>query len=153
MESFSKELQVLKRAQHHHIVQLVGSYTDPKFVGLLFSPVADMNLAEFYSLVSKSSPDKSLLRTVFGCLSNGLSYLHSVKIRHKDIKPGNILVMGKTVLFTDFNVSYDGSDTEHSVTNDSMPLMTLKYSTPEMLNDGPRGSSLASGHWAAYISK
>lgn len=118
----------------------MGSYTDPKFVGLLFSPVAGMNLAEFYSLASKSSPDKSLLRTFFGCLSNGLSYLHSIKIRHKDIKPGNILVDGKTVLFTDFNVSFDWSNTEHSITNDSMPLMTRKYSAPEMLNDGPRGS-------------
>src|SRR2546423_15129909 len=87
MESFSTELQDLKRAQYHHIVELIGSYTDPVFFGLLFSPVADMDFTKFYLLASDFGSDKNLLRTFFGCLSNGLSYLHCIRLRHRETKP------------------------------------------------------------------
>lgn len=55
MEAFERELAVLKRLRHRHIVQLVGSYTDPDEVGLIFSPVADCNLAQFLSSITSSS--------------------------------------------------------------------------------------------------
>jgi ankyrin repeat protein/serine/threonine protein kinase len=144
--SLVNELKVLKRAHHRHIVELVGSYSDPLFLGILFSPVADMNLDEFYTAVSGSSSNKALLRSFYGCLASGLSYLHEMKIRHRDIKPQNILVKGETVFFTDFNVSMDWVDGKDSATNDTIPLMTRRYAAPEMLSDGPRGS--ASDVWS-----
>jgi serine/threonine protein kinase len=78
------------------------SYTDPKFFALLMSPVGEYNLNEYYN-VARGSPDKlSLLRSFFGCLANALQYVHSIKIRHRDIKPQNILVRGDKVFLTDF---------------------------------------------------
>ena len=32
----------------------------------------------------------------FGCLASGLAFIHSKRIRHKDIKPANILVWNYT---------------------------------------------------------
>jgi serine/threonine protein kinase len=85
----------------------MGSYTDPKYFALLMSPVADYDLASYMAEAVNSVDKESLLRTFFGCLCNGLQYLHQSQIRHRDVKPQNILVKGSTVLLTDFGISLD----------------------------------------------
>ena len=82
------------------------------------SPVADCNLATYYSLAA-GSPDKlSLLKAFFGCLANALQYLHASQIRHRDIKPQNILVHGTRVLFADFGIALDWVDLGRSTTTE-----------------------------------
>jgi hypothetical protein len=41
MKDFERELEVLKRLKHQHTVVFIGSYTDPLYLGLIMSPVAD----------------------------------------------------------------------------------------------------------------
>jgi hypothetical protein len=65
LRDFENELATLKKLSHKHIVQLKGSYTDPKFVGILMSPIADCNLKEFLQQSSLSQESKSILRTYF----------------------------------------------------------------------------------------
>jgi serine/threonine protein kinase len=141
MEAFERELAVLKRLRHRHIVQLVGSYTDPDEVGLIFSPVADCNLAQFLSSITSSSPKMGLLRGSFGCLTTGLDYIHMNSIRYKDIKPENILIKGDTVIYTNFGIALDWEELGRSTTQDTSLTMTRRYSAPEMLMDAPRNSS------------
>ena len=98
MRYLESELVVLKRIKHQHFVRYVGSYTDPSFVGLIVMPVADENLSEFLRNVptlsgKEKESQRKLLWSFFGCLANALAHLHFVfMIRHKDIKPQNILV-------------------------------------------------------------
>jgi serine/threonine protein kinase len=80
------------------------SYTDPKYFALLMSPVADCDLSAYYALARDSRDKLSLLRSFFGCLANALRYIHGVRIRHRDIKPQNILVKGDRVFLTDFGM-------------------------------------------------
>ena len=40
-----KEINVLKKLKHHHIVRLVGMYTQPPYLGLLIWPVVRCDLA------------------------------------------------------------------------------------------------------------
>jgi serine/threonine protein kinase len=91
----------LKKLSHIHIVELIGSYTDPKFVGIIMSPVAEYNLKDFLELDPLPSGARSFLRTFFGCLAAALCYLHDNRVRHKDIKPQNILVKGHQIFLTD----------------------------------------------------
>jgi len=107
LRDFENELATLKKLSHKHIVQLKGSYTDPKFVGILMSPIADCNLKEFLQQSSLSQESRSILRTYFGCLAAALCYLHENHIRHKGVKPENVLVKGHTVYLTDFGISLD----------------------------------------------
>lgn len=109
----------------------IGSYTDPRYLALIMSPVADCNLATYYGLVSTSRDKQSLLRSYFGCLAKALQYLHEEKIRHRDIKPENILIKGPSVLFTDFGLSFDWGHLSRSTTT-ADSAKTPVYAAPEV---------------------
>lgn len=143
MEIFEKEVLAMKRLQHQHVVKLVGSYTDPVYAAFIVSPVADSNLKDFLDATAADPTLQALstLRSFFGCLANGLEYMHRRLVRHKDIKPMNILVKGKSVLYTDFGIAFDWADAGKSTTQDTIPAMTRVYSAPEMLTDAPRNSA------------
>jgi serine/threonine protein kinase len=129
----------LKRIKHRHVVEFVGSYTDPKYMGLIMSPVADMDLSTY--LARADTARHRELRTFFGCLARALEFLHEQSIRHKDIKPSNILVHGGNVLYTDFGLAFDSTDKDGSTTTSVVNGMTPRYCAPEVANYEPRNTS------------
>lgn len=133
------ELKVLKRLDHRHIIKLIGSYTEPKALCMILSPVAEYDLWAFLSQDPLSDGQKTLLRGFFGCLSAGVAYLHLQRVVHGDIKPTNILIQGGNVLIGDFFVSNDWSGEADSMTSESWPK-TLKYAAPELQENGSRGT-------------
>ncbi|MCJ1245319.1 hypothetical protein MMC30_002523 [Trapelia coarctata] len=139
LETFKNELRVLKSVQHQHIVEIVGSYTDPLYAALIMSPVADCDLSEFLRQAPRSQEKLSSLRTFFGCLATAMWYLHRIHIRHKDIKPSNILVHNGNVLLTDFGLSRDCNHTRS--TTEGPTGLTPKYCAPEVAGYDPRSYS------------
>lgn len=132
MRIFENELKTLKALQHRHLVKLIGSYTDRTFVGLIMNPVADMNLATYLSATADLEDRKNCLRRFFGCLATAVDYLHSQKVRHKDIKPENILVKDRSVLLTDFGTSHNWADDSKSSTSGTIGGFTRRYCAPEV---------------------
>ncbi len=134
---FENEMEALKRLSHPHIVRLVGSYTDEKYLGLIMTPVADKNLDEFLRC---AEPDPTLrkrrLRTFFGCLATALAYLHKQHFHHNDIKPRNVLVKDWCVYLTDFGAS-SWIPGEESTTVKGADY-TTKYCAPEQFGTGVR---------------
>jgi serine/threonine protein kinase len=119
MERLVNELTALKNLTHRHIVQYIGSYTDPASFGLLISPVAEQDLATLLESITSNGTFQghaTELRQYYGCLVGALCYVHSRNIKHKDIKPENILIKGKTVLLTDFGISRAFSTLDGSAT-------------------------------------
>jgi serine/threonine protein kinase len=78
------------------------------------------------------------LHSYFGCLAQAVAYLHrqGVQIRHKDIKPANIVVddFGAPIL-TDFGLSKHFEAGEHS---EGPTPKTLKYADPESITEQRR---------------
>ncbi|KAJ9662256.1 hypothetical protein H2201_006187 [Coniosporium apollinis] len=145
LKDFENELSNLKRLSHYHIVTLVGSYTDRRSVCLLMAPVADCNLKQYLDAGLRKER-RSLLRTFFGCLSSAVRYLHENKVRHKDIKPQNILVKGGDhVYLTDFGLSLNWSEADGSTTT-AETTKTPRYSAPELAANLPRNT--ASDIWS-----
>ncbi|OCK90737.1 kinase-like protein [Cenococcum geophilum 1.58] len=145
LKEFEHELAHLKKLKHGHIVQFIGSYTDPRFVSIIMSPVADCNLKEYLEVesigsVERVSERRSFLRTFFGCLTSALCYLHENCVRHKDIKPQNVLVKTNAVFLTDFGISFDWTEVGKSTTSGDT-IRTLRYCAPEVAKFLPRNSS------------
>ena len=76
------------------------------------------------------------MHSFFGCLAQAVTYLHGsqVKIRHKDIKPENVVIddFGNPML-TDFGISVQGVGTSSGHT-----AKTVKYAPPEANHEDGR---------------
>jgi serine/threonine protein kinase len=133
---FETELAALKRLNHEHLVRVHGSYTDDKYVALLMSPVADYNL-KVYLQRPVQKTEMPTFRRWYGCLANAIAYLKDMEIRHKDIKPENILVKGKTIFLTDFGTAWDWSDSKFadSITKGTLEAYTPRYASPEVVSE------------------
>ncbi|KAI9803720.1 MAG: hypothetical protein M1833_000632 [Piccolia ochrophora] len=136
------ETSAMKRLRgHRHIVELISTYERGNELCLLMSPVADYSLRDMLDtpLSLPTDPRWEILYRALGCLSVGLAFIHHHQIRHKDIKPANVLVRGDNVLWTDFGLAFDYSELSRSTTTGPKGFQTLHYSPPEVINETARG--------------
>ncbi|ORY12388.1 hypothetical protein BCR34DRAFT_563690 [Clohesyomyces aquaticus] len=143
-EELMKEVDVLQKLRHPHIVRFLGAYAKGDKVSVLLSPVAETTLAIWLetSIAKKPAGLAETVAKMYGCLSSTIRYLHEQRpvIKHMDIKPQNILVMyGDSdhphVILSDFGISSSDSDPEGP---HSKPV-TRQYCAPEVPEDAVRG--------------
>ncbi|KAK0617316.1 kinase-like domain-containing protein [Immersiella caudata] len=111
-------------------------------LGIAMYPPAQCNLSTFMVECDDDTMHGwwklPYLHTYFGCLAQAVAYLHrsSVRIRHKDIKPENVVIdqFGLPVL-TDFGLSKHFETGHHS---DGPTAKTLKYADPEAMHETMR---------------
>ena len=74
-------------------------------------------------------------------LLEGIDFLHKHKVVHRDLKPGNILIVkhgGRIIpLITDFGLSKAAGVVDGSVFSNSFGAGTPRYSSPEQLQGNP----------------
>ena len=148
------EIKVLKKLSHRHRVLLIGSYAHKGSVGLLLYPVVVCDLGTFFEdakayLQDNAADDQGLrirklgcssgsslkhkawpIYSQIGCLLSAVAYLHSQNIRHKDIKPSNILLSRSRFWLSDFGLAWDFSDLSDSGTDGGAG--TVRYKAPEV---------------------
>ena len=142
-----QEISNLKDLDHNHIIAFLGSYIQEERIGILMFPVASYNLQEFMDVVSTHNKNNCndphaaehehvrLLRIYPACLCQALKYLHeALKIKHKDIKPENILIdRHDSVIITDFGISTRHAGSANPVTYGPTGY-TVKYGAPEVIH-------------------
>jgi serine/threonine protein kinase len=153
------EIEILKKLSHQHLVKLVGAYTHKQCLGLLLYPVATCDLQTFFEDAEahwKDGDNQNYraarleqlgywskppykhkawpIYTRIGCLISALSYLHSqsIQIRHKDLKPSNILLTRDGLYLSDFGHATDFSLLSRSATEGGGG--TFRYYSPEVSN-------------------
>jgi hypothetical protein len=88
-----KEIRVLKKLHHPHIVKLIDTYekklgTSYHGIFMLMAPVGDQNLEQWLGIAAASTDSEtisthdSLIRKWFRCLAAGLAYMHDNKVHH-----------------------------------------------------------------------
>ncbi|KAL7907155.1 kinase-like domain-containing protein [Trichoderma velutinum] len=143
---FLNEVQIMKRVSgHHHMIRYVASYICGRELSFIFEPVADSgSLATLLQNIRDSGEpnleEQRILLHSLGCLASGLAFIHEKTIRHKDIKPENILVHRGKVMYADFGVSFDGSGLGSSTTTGIPDGFSRRYCAPEVVarSPGPR---------------
>ncbi|PVH94620.1 kinase-like protein [Periconia macrospinosa] len=95
------------------------------------------------SLLSYSTATEmaiAYLEKSLGCIASAIAYLHRSGIKHKDLKPSNILLSHNGLWVTDFGSATDFSVLTQSVT-DNGERGTPKYFAPEVAAFRPSGRS------------
>lgn len=80
------------------------------------------------------------LEQSLGCLISAIVYLHEQRIRHKDLKPSNILLSCNGIRVSDFGTSSDFSAQTESASQ-GRECGTPKYFAPEVAHYEPNGRS------------
>ncbi|KAF2179351.1 kinase-like protein [Zopfia rhizophila CBS 207.26] len=136
------QIDIIPCLRHPHIVKVHCSYVTPTFWAIVLSPVADGDLGavlEEWGHKELWVEAKNRIIPWISYLSSALAYMHSKRIKYKDIKLSNILYRDTNIFITDFGLSaHFGSDC--SSTSDR-PGGSHLYAAPEFKVDGRRGCS------------
>lgn len=85
-----------------------------------------------------------------GCLAEGVASVHAVGVLHRDVKPSNVLMEGRTPILIDFGLARVADDPK--LTHTGWLLGTPGYLAPEILygEDATPASDVHS--WAATVA-
>jgi mitogen-activated protein kinase kinase kinase len=104
VEALKHEIGLLRELKHENIVQYLGSNSDETHLNIFLEYVPGGSVATM--LVNYGPLGESLITNFVRQILNGLAYLHSKDIIHRDIKGANILVDNKgSVKISDFGIS------------------------------------------------
>ena len=133
---FRREIAVAARLQHPHIVPVLSAGE----LGVL--PYYTMPFVEGDSLRARLSHGElsvadtvSVLRDV----ARALEYAHGKGVTHRDIKPDNVLLAGRSAVITDFGVAKAITDATAvgTLTSIGVALGTPAYMAPEQAAADP----------------
>lgn len=139
---FREAVRIMRAIPHRHITSVHASYIlngigNPPSLAMILSPVAsDGTLQDLLDTLREpgrqiKQAETEILQRCFGCISSALRHIHQRAVRHKDIKPNNILVDRGRLLLTDFGNAFDGS--EHGATTSGPAVsFTREYCAPEV---------------------
>lgn len=104
IESLEAEIALLKTIQHPNIVHYLDSYADGEFLNIFLEYVPGGSVVAL--LRNYGAFEEQLVQNFVRQILQGLFFLHSQAIVHRDIKGANILVDNKGgVKISDFGIS------------------------------------------------
>ncbi|KAK0103537.1 hypothetical protein ONS95_005556 [Cadophora gregata] len=95
---------------------------------------------------SPASTAIGFLQQILGCITEALAYCHEKEIRHRDLKPKNILLNPGRVYLADFGIARDVRDADDSIT--SGRCGTLSWIAPEVYDGGEDYSMSRADIWS-----
>ncbi|MBN1980803.1 MAG: protein kinase, partial [Chitinivibrionales bacterium] len=124
--NFKKEFEIVSRIKHPNLIEVNGFGFDPeqKTYYLTMEHINGES-CETLLLRSKTLSFEDTVRILIH-VSRGLEFIHSRKIVHRDISPGNILVTSTAIKLTDFGMAGISGSSSYN-------LGTIGYCAPELL--------------------
>lgn len=124
-----KEKDILFNSNHKNIVKLYEFFEDLTYIYLIFEYLENENL---FNYINNNKEQIQLEQSIniIKQLCEGMNYLHSNGIVHRDIKPHNICLTGDMIVkIIDFNFSCVIGENEFV----NEPYGTLLFAPPEIL--------------------
>jgi serine/threonine protein kinase len=149
LKSVETEFEILRRLKNNHVIQVLELYSCRNKLSIIMLQVADTDMKEYLEtldMIETGSERHTMLKPLLmwqGCLIQAIDYLHEMKIKHKDLKPANILIKNGHVLITDFGIAKDLIDEETTASvNSGGAQGSPMYMAPEIGLEGRRGRAV-----------
>lgn len=136
-----RALQTIKQLKHPNLIQIEQIWSIPNFV-VIAMELADGSLAElfdvYYAELKQAIPADHVCYYLAQAAS-ALDFLNTrqhqlggqrVAVRHCDVKPSNLLVVGKQIKLADFSLAVQAT----SSMRNHRRCGTLNYSAPELFH-------------------
>lgn len=132
IERFRKEIRLLKTLSHPNIIKIFGSNVDGErkcYVMPLYSSSLNAIIPDLYNNFERQY-------AVISEIVNGVMYLHSEGVLHRDLKPQNILYNSDSdIVITDFGFCRKVDSASERLTQLGEAFGTRGYSAPEQFDD------------------
>lgn len=126
-----REIVFLKSLSHPNILKLHNVCLGEKHIELCLD-YCDYDLNKFMKIYKNENTiyTMELIKELISQLLLGMSFIHSRKILHRDLKPGNLLIQNGVVKIADLGLSRMYSLPNRPYTKE---VSTLWYRAPELL--------------------
>jgi len=130
-ERFQREVQLVARLSHPHIVPLFEADEVEGFLYYVMEYVEGESLAQRLERQGQLPFDEAL--RIVAEVGDALQYAHEHGIVHRDIKPANILLSGGHARVTDFGIAKSVAESEEgkTLTGTGVTVGTAAYMSPE----------------------
>ena len=132
-----REIAILRRLQHDHIVRLLSTTMDDDNVWLVFEH-CDMDLKNYMQGHSNMRIPLTEVRLFCRHLLSGIAYCHRLHLVHRDIKPQNLLIKcvsdaTKLLKVADFGLTRHLPHAQGMWQTYTPQVVTLWYRPPELV--------------------
>ena len=133
LKRFYREAQSAGKLQHPNIVTIYDLGVQEASPYLVMEFLEGESLDALIRAGRTLSLEEKLNIVIQVC--NALAYAHAQQIVHRDVKPGNVMVLkGGTVKLVDFGIACIGGE---RVTRAGQLLGSIQYMSPEQIQDAP----------------
>jgi tRNA A-37 threonylcarbamoyl transferase component Bud32/CheY-like chemotaxis protein len=134
-ERFTREARIAAATQHPNIVTVYDAGEVDGLLYLAMQYIEGSDLAAMLRAETRLRPYRAI--DVCRQVASALDAAHGMGLIHRDVKPANVLIEGRTAFLTDFGLTkrLDGEHTQLTRAGDVVG--TIHYVAPEQIEGSP----------------
>ena len=147
-QRLDREVRSLSRIRSRWVAEIVDAdpWGEIPYVATRYVPGLSL-----HELVQEEGPvTGDDLRWLAQCLAEGVASVHAVGVLHRDVKPSNVLMEGRTPILIDFGLARVADDPR--LTHTGWLLGTPGYLAPEILHGDDATAASDVHSWAATVA-
>jgi len=133
-ERFNREARIAAALQHPNIVTVYDAGEEDGLLYLAMQYIEGSDLASVLRAQRRLRPYRAL--DVCRQVAAALDAAHAQGLIHRDVKPANVLIEGRTAFLTDFGLTKRIEGTQTQLTKAGDVVGTIHYVAPEQIEGG-----------------
>jgi serine/threonine-protein kinase len=133
-ERFTREARIAAALQHPNIVTVYDAGEVDGILYLAMQYIEGQDLAAVLRKEGRLRPYRAI--DVIRQVASALDAAHAQGLIHRDVKPANVLIEGRTAFLTDFGLTKRTDGTHTELTRAGDVVGTIHYVAPEQIEGG-----------------